>query len=144
MNERAIYFDGSFGDTVRYDEIPVDMRSETADSRDELIEHLANADDQIGELFLDEKTPTTEDIHAAIRRATIARTFTPVMMGTALKNKGVQPLLDAVVDYLPNPAEVNNYANKNTDNEEDEPEKIWMDPERSARKPFVALAGILG
>jgi len=62
------------------------------------------------------------------------------MMGTALKNKGVQPLLDAVVDYLPNPAEVNNYANKNTENEEDEPEKIWMDPERSARKPFVALA----
>merc|ERR1719273_2328495 len=141
VNERAIYFDGSFGDTVRYDEIPVDMRAETADSRDELIEHLANADDHIGELFLDEKTPTTEDIHAAIRRATIARTFTPVMMGTALKNKGVQPLLDAVVDYLPNPTEVNNYAidSSKTKVNEDGDEiqhKIKMDPERSDRHPF--------
>lgn len=61
-------------------------------------------------IHLEEKTPTTEELKAAIRRACLKRTFTPVFVGTALKNKGVQPLLDGVIEYLPNPAEVENYA----------------------------------
>ena len=142
VNERSIYFDGTAGEKIRYDEIPADMRAHATDARAELVEYLANADEEIGEMFLMEETPKTEDIIKALRRATVARRFTPVLVGTALKNKGVQPLLDAVVDYLPNPSEVNNYANKfNKDAEEDaEPEKLLMSPERSNKDPFVSLA----
>merc|ERR1719461_224200 len=76
----------------------------------------------------------------ALRRATISRRFTPVLMGTALKNKGVQPLLDAVVDYLPDPSQVENYANKFSKDEDEEPVKLLMTSERSNKDPFVALA----
>lgn len=140
IRERSIYFDGPAGDILRYDEIPADMRAHASDARSELVEYLANADEEIGEMFLMEETPETEDIIKAVRRATVARRFTPVLLGTALKNKGVQPLLDAVVDYLPNPSEVNNYANKFGKDEDDEPEKLLMSSERSNKDPFVALA----
>merc|ERR1719350_1219798 len=141
VQERAIFFDGPYGDVVRYEDIPADMRAHAVDARAELVEYLANADEQIGEMFLMEETPQTEDISAAIRRATLARTFTPVMLGTALKNKGIQPLLDGVVSYLPNPSEVENFALKNKKNADDEePEKVLMIPDRSNKEPFVALA----
>merc|ERR1719233_478647 len=141
VNERAIFFDGPYGDVLRYEDIPVDMRAHAVDARAELVEYLANADEQIGEMFLIEETPTTADIEAAIRRSTIARTFTPVMLGTALKNKGVQPLLDGVINYLPDPSEVDNFALKNKNNEdEEEPEKVLMIPDRNNQAPFVALA----
>merc|ERR1719317_410778 len=122
VNERAIFFDGPYGDVLRYEDIPVDMRAHAVDARAELVEYLA-------------------DTEAAIRRSTIARTFTPVMLGTALKNKGVQPLLDGVINYLPDPSEVDNFALKNKNNEdEEEPEKVLMIPDRSNKAPFVALA----
>uniref|UniRef100_A0A7N8XMU5 Elongation factor G, mitochondrial n=1 Tax=Mastacembelus armatus TaxID=205130 RepID=A0A7N8XMU5_9TELE len=76
---------------------------------------------------------------AAIRRATVQRLFTPVLVGTALKNKGVQPLLDAVLDYLPNPTEVKNYAILNNE-DSSETSKIQMDPTRDPANPFVGLA----
>lgn len=140
VHERAIYFDGSFGENIRYDEIPTDMRSHAVDARAELVEYLANADEQIGEMFLMEETPQIQDIEAAIRRSTIARNFTPVMLGTALKNKGVQPLLDGVVNYLPNPSEVQNFALLNKKDDDEEPEKLLMNSARSNKDPFVALA----
>lgn len=80
------------------------------EKRQELIEHLSNVDDTLGELYLNETKLTEKDIMDAIRRACLKRKFTPVLVGTALKNKGVQSLLDAVVNYLPNPGEVENYA----------------------------------
>jgi len=64
VQERAIYFDGAYGDVLRYEEIPVDMRSHAVDARAELVEYLANADETIGEMFLMEETPKTEDIIA--------------------------------------------------------------------------------
>ncbi|XP_049888807.1 elongation factor G, mitochondrial [Epinephelus moara] len=139
VEERSMYFEGPFGQTLRYDEIPADFRAEAADRREELVECVANADEILGEMFLEEKIPTTEELKAAIRRATVQRLFTPVLVGTALKNKGVQPLLDAVLDYLPNPTEVKNYAILN---EEDgsETSKIQMDPTRDSSNPFVGLA----
>ncbi|XP_050302802.1 elongation factor G, mitochondrial [Anthonomus grandis grandis] len=139
VTQKAIYFEGSFGEEIRYDDIPSDMRTEVSERRHELIEHLSNADEHLGELYLEEKPITEDEIKNAIRRTCLKRTFTPVMVGTALKNKGVQPLLDAVLSYLPNPGEVENQAFKNK-GENEEPEKVVLDPERSDKKPFVALA----
>ncbi|XP_032446509.1 elongation factor G, mitochondrial [Xiphophorus hellerii] len=139
IEERSMYFEGPFGQSIRYDEIPADFRAEAADRRQELVECVANADETLGEMFLEEKVPTKEDLKAAVRRATVQRLFSPVLVGTALKNKGVQPLLDAVLDYLPNPSEVKNYAILN---EEDSTEKskIEMDPTRDSSNPYVGLA----
>lgn len=92
-----------------------------------------------GELFLEEKTPTVADIQQAVRRTTLKRTFTPVLLGTALKNKGVQPLLNAVIDYLPNPGEVENTAILN-EGKGTEGQTIILDPARDGLKPFVGLA----
>eukprot|EP00095_Tigriopus_kingsejongensis_P008372 snap_masked-scaffold856_size87843-processed-gene-0.15 protein:Tk08372 transcript:snap_masked-scaffold856_size87843-processed-gene-0.15-mRNA-1 annotation:"translation elongation factor g" len=145
LNDRAMYFEGEFGQEVRLAEVPADMRDLTRDRHHDLVETLANCDDHIGELFLEEKQPTRDELHAAIRRATLKRAFTPVLIGTALKNKGIQPLLNAVIDYMPNPSEIDNFAvdpEKSTEDEEGNvvPHKIWMNPERSSRLPFVGLA----
>ncbi|XP_068567646.1 elongation factor G, mitochondrial [Cebidichthys violaceus] len=139
VEERTMYFEGPFGQNIRYDEIPADFRAEAADRRQELVECVANADEALGEMFLEEKIPTNDDLKAAIRRATVQRLFTPVLVGTALKNKGVQPLLDAVLDYLPNPTEVKNYATLN-DEAVSETSKIQMDATRDSTNPYVGLA----
>ncbi|XP_010795658.1 elongation factor G, mitochondrial, partial [Notothenia coriiceps] len=139
VEDRSIYFEGPFGQDIRYDEIPADFRTEAADRRQELVECVADADEILGEMYLEEKPLTNSDLKAAIRRATLQRLFTPVLVGTALKNKGIQALLDAVLDYMPNPTEVKNYANFN-DDVADETTKMEMDPTRNSTNPFVALA----
>ncbi|XP_034946579.1 elongation factor G, mitochondrial [Chelonus insularis] len=138
ITQKALYFEGRFGEVVREDEIPQNMRAEVNDRRQELVEHVSNVDETLGELFLNETTPTEQDIKNAIRRACLKRLFTPVMVGTALKNKGIQPLLDAVLDYLPNPGEVTNYALQ--ENADDEPKKIVLDSCRDGKKSFLGLA----
>ncbi|XP_065603932.1 elongation factor G, mitochondrial isoform X1 [Cyrtonyx montezumae] len=139
IEERAIYFDGALGQAVRYDEIPAELRAEAAERRSELIECVADSDDRLGELFLEEKVPTVADIKLAIRRATLKKSFTPVLVGSALKNKGVQPLLDAVLEYLPNPSEVENYAILNQEDSEDKA-KFLLNSARDNSQPFVGLA----
>uniref|UniRef100_A0A671LPV6 Elongation factor G, mitochondrial n=1 Tax=Sinocyclocheilus anshuiensis TaxID=1608454 RepID=A0A671LPV6_9TELE len=136
IEERSVFFEGPFGQSIRFDEIPAEMRAEAADRRQELVECVANADETLGEMFLEENVPTVDDIKAAVRRATIQRVFTPVLVGSALKNKGVQPLLDAALEYLPNPTEVKNYAILN----EGDGSRILMDPTRDDTHPFVGLA----
>ncbi|CAB4054122.1 fusA [Lepeophtheirus salmonis] len=146
IKDRAIYFEGPLGEEVIYDSVPSDLVSMRKDYHHKLIEHLADCDDQTAEIYLNEEIPNIDDIQSAIRRATLAQKFTPVLMGTALKNKGIQPLLDAVMDYLPNPSEVDNFAIDNSltkVNEatgESEVYKIKMNPERSNKNPFVGLA----
>ena len=111
LRMKAVYSEGLKGETVREsDEIPSDVRALADEKRAKLIETLADVDDEIAEIFLDERTPSLEQIKAAIRRATISLKFTPVFMGSALSDKSVQPMLDGVCDYLPNPSEVENLA----------------------------------
>ncbi|XP_051482721.1 elongation factor G, mitochondrial [Apus apus] len=139
IEERAIYFDGALGQTLRYEEIPAELRAEAAERRRELIECVADSDDQLGELFLEEKMPTAAELKLAIRRATLKKAFTPVLVGSALKNKGVQPLLDAVLEYLPNPSEVENYAILNQGDSEDKT-KFLLNSARDNSQPFIGLA----
>ncbi|KAM9378510.1 elongation factor G, mitochondrial [Phaethornis superciliosus] len=139
IEERAIYFDGSLGETLRYAEIPAEFRAEAAERRRELIECVADSDEQLGEMFLEEKIPTVAELKLAIRRATLKKSFTPVLVGSALKNKGVQPLLDAVLEYLPNPSEVENYAILNQGDSEDNT-KFLLNPSRDNSQPFIGLA----
>ena len=108
---KAIYNEGSKGEIIREtDEIPASVRELSEERRVKIVETLADVDDEIAEIFLDERTPTVEQLKAAVRRATISLKFTPVFMGSALADKAVQPMLDAVCDYLPNPSEVENLA----------------------------------
>ncbi|NXH86871.1 EFGM factor, partial [Edolisoma coerulescens] len=139
IEEKAIYFDGAFGQTLRWEEIPAELRAEAAERRRELIECVANADELLGELFLEEKIPTAAQLKLAIRRATLQKSFTPVLVGSALKNKGVQPLLDAVLEYLPNPSEVENYALLNQGGSEDQT-KFLLNSARDDSQPFIGLA----
>ncbi|KHJ42195.1 translation elongation factor G [Trichuris suis] len=137
IDQHALYFEEPYGCTLRKDEVPQSMRTEVQERLHELIELVSNVDDHLGNLFLEDKKPSSNELKAAIRRAVITRKFAPILLGTALKNKGVQPLLDAVIDYLPDPSEVTN-----TVNVEDQGviTKELLDPERSDRLPFVGLA----
>lgn len=110
ITRQAIYFGGPNGETVRREAVPAQMEAAVEAARAELIETLADVDEELGDLFLAEEPISEDQIVAAIRRATIARTFTPVFLGSALKNTGVQTLLDGVVAYLPHPGDVSNSA----------------------------------
>lgn len=110
LRMKAIYNEGPRGINLREDEIPQDLLVFAQTKRTLLIETLADVDDEIAEIFLDERTPSELELAQSIRRATVARKFTPVLMGSALADTGIQNVLDAVCDYLPNPAEVENTA----------------------------------
>ncbi len=119
---KAITFEGEKGeDVVVSEDIPSELVDVVEEKRMELIENLANADDEIGELFLMEETPSAEDLKAAIRRQVISCSFVPVFMGSAFKNKGVQALLDGIVEYLPEPIEKPNFALDRSKKEEPVP-----------------------
>ena len=131
---RANYFDGDNGEDVREEEIPADLLEKAKAARHDLIAAVADHDDEMAEIFLAEQEPTIEQIRAAIRRATISLKMTPVFIGSAYKNKGVQLLLDGVSQYLPNPAEVQNIALDQSNKEA----KVIL--QSDAKKPFVGLA----
>lgn len=136
----AIYFEGENGENIKRVPIPDEFVELRNQKFEELVGCLADVDEEIEELFLMEERPTSEQLHAAIRRSVIARKFQPVLLGSALKNKGVQLLLDSVLSYLPQPDEVKNKANRALDKSGEETEEIIMNPERSATSPPVALA----
>jgi elongation factor G len=118
VTETAYTFMGEKGEIIKEGPIPDDMLELVQEKRNLLLEHLSDADDEIAEVFLMEEIPDIETLKAAIRRQTIACNFVPVFMGSAFKNKGVQPLLDGVLDYLPAPIEKSNFALDRNNNEE--------------------------
>ncbi|XP_042503566.1 elongation factor G-1, mitochondrial-like, partial [Macadamia integrifolia] len=134
VQSKALYFHGSSGENIVISDIPTNMEALVAEKRRELIEVVSEVDDQLAEAFLNDEPISPNDLEMAIRRATIARKFVPVFMGSAFKNKGVQPLLDGVISYLPCPAEVSNYALDQTKNEE----KVTLSG--TPVGPLVALA----
>ncbi|KAJ8310525.1 hypothetical protein KUTeg_012390 [Tegillarca granosa] len=139
IEQKALYFKEPHGMNIVEDEIPANMRVEAKERRQELIESVADADEMLADIFLEEREPSIDEIHAAIRRSCIKRQFTPVMLGSALKNKGVQPLLDGILKYLPNPAEVENYGLDNSKGTHN-PVKFVLNPERTDENPFCGLA----
>jgi elongation factor G len=131
---KAYFFDGEDGEKVREEAVPDEFAQKARDARTEIIHDVAEVDDALAEKFINEEPVSDEELRAAIRRATLALKMTPVMCGSAFRNKGVQLLLDGVVMYLPNPTEV---VNEGHDQEKNE-EKILI--ESDPTKPFVGLA----
>ncbi|EKX40725.1 translation elongation factor G, mitochondrial [Guillardia theta CCMP2712] len=131
---KAARFVGDFGEKVEWFDIPASVMQQCKEKRQELIENVANVDEALSEKFLVDEEPTIEELKTAIRRATLSLQFVPVMMGTAFKNKGVQLLLDGVLQYLPNPTEVKNTALDISKGEEPFEVKI------SSKEPLLALA----
>ena len=115
-------------------EIPEDLTAKAAEYREKLIEHAVEQDDTAMEAYLEGTEPDLETLKACIRKGTIAATFVPVLCGSAFKNKGVQPLLDAVVDFLPAPTEVPAIKGVQPDSDKE------MVRESSDEEPFAALA----
>ena len=115
-------------------EIPEDLTAKAAEYREKLIEHAVEQDDTAMEAYLEGTEPDLETLKACIRKGTIAATFVPVLCGSAFKNKGVQPLLDAVVDFLPAPTEVPAIKGVQPDSDKE------MVRESSDDEPFAALA----
>ncbi|GHV02854.1 elongation factor G [Clostridia bacterium] len=103
---KAIMYMNDLGTDIREQDIPADMLSEAKAARAKLIEAISESDDALMEKFLEGVEPTKDEIKAGIHKATVQMLITPVICGSSYKNKGVQRLLDAVVDYLPNPLEV--------------------------------------
>ncbi|MFF0265056.1 elongation factor G [Kribbella sp. NPDC004536] len=134
---RALTWRGEtkIGEDYTVEEIPASHTELAAEWRDKLIETVAEADDEIMELYLEGEEPTQEQLVAAIRRATLASKLTPVLTGTAFKNKGVQPLLDAVNAYLPSPIDVPAIEGHDV---KDAEKVVLRKPDDS--EPFSALA----
>ena len=122
------------GEEYAIEDIPADLKDKAEQYHHELLEVIADADDIFAEKFLEENF-TTEDLKAAIRRATLADKVNPILTGSAFKNKGVQPMLDAVVDYLPSPIDVVAIEGFKPGNEEEKMERKPSDSE-----PLAALA----
>eukprot|EP00941_MAST-03F_sp_MAST-3F-sp1_P002564 g2564.t1 len=134
VNMTAVRNFGESGEKLEVSDIPANLVEEATQRRQDLVETLADVDEEVEELFLMEEEVDAETMKNAIRRATIGLKFVPVLMGSAFKNRGVQKVLDAVIDYLPSPPEVKNRA---LDLKKDEEELVLStDP----NAPLVALA----
>jgi elongation factor G len=134
---RALVWRGetTIGEDYVVEEIPAELEEQAAEYREKLLETLAEADDDIMEKYLEGEDISVEELEAGIRRATLADKLNPVLCGTAFKNKGVQPLLDAVVKYLPSPLDIDAIVGHAVNNEE---EPVSRKPSDS--EPFSGLA----
>ena len=131
---KAFYFEGDNGEHMVEAEIPADLKDEADAAREEMIDAVSLFSEELTDAILEEAQITEEMIMAAVRTGTIAREMTPVFLGSAYKNKAVQPLLNAVIDYLPCPLDIRNEAIDLDNNEE----AVIL--ESNFDKPTVALA----
>jgi elongation factor G len=134
LHMKAVFFDGDNGENIRREEIPAEYLEEAKKRRHAIVEALSDFDDTIAEKFLMEDEVTAEELIPIIRRETINLKITPLYVGSAMKNKGVQVLLDAVGMFLPAPKDVKNEGLDQSQNEA----KLELIPDRA--KPFVGLA----
>ena len=130
----AIVYEDDLGKVTDEVEIPAEYKEQAAEYRDKLLEACAETDDELMEKYLGGEELTEEEIRGAIRKATIACEMTPVTCGTSYRNKGVQPLLDAIVDYMPAPTDIPPIAGVNPDTGEEDHRPA------SDSAPFSALA----
>jgi elongation factor G len=135
LERRAIVWDeDALGATFRYDAIPKEMAGEAAAAREALIEAAADFDEQLMEGYLEGREPEVERVRSALRRGTVAGKIVPVLCGAAFRNKGVQPVLDAVVDYLPAPVDLPPITGEEPNTRKKTSRKADED------EPFAALA----
>ena len=135
VNERSITWQNEdLGAEYVYGDIPADMADEAAQYREQLIELVVEQDDDVMEAYLEGDMPDTKTLKSLIRKGTLNQSFVPVLCGSAFKNKGVQPLLDAVVDYMPSPLDVPAISGVLPNSEEE------ASRESSDEAPFSALA----
>jgi elongation factor G len=134
VSMKAVYFDGDNGEKVRIEKIPEKLIEEALEKRELLLDAASMFSDSLTELILEEAVIPEETITRAIRRGVIARQLTPVLMGSAYKNRGIQPLLDGITDLLPCPMDVENRA---LNMERDEAMVLLT---ADTQKPTVALA----
>ncbi len=132
-NDAEVYYD-DLGKDIRREEIPDDMKELAAKYRSQLIESVVEQDDELMEKYFEGVEPTVEEIKKVIRKATIANEMVPICCGTAYRNKGVQPLLDAIVDFMPAPTDIESIKGVNPDTDEQEQRHS------SDTEPFAALA----
>ena len=133
---KAWYFDGDNGETVRVEDIPAGMQAAAESARETMLEAVSMFSEELMEALLEGGDISEDVVHAAVRQGVLQRELTPVFCGSAYKNKGVQPLLDAVTRYLPNPLDIENEAIDLTSEEGETKVKLTSDP----KKPLVSLA----
>ncbi len=131
---KAIVYYDDLGKDVREEAIPEDMTELVNKYRTELIEHIVEQDEELMEKYFEGEEPTVDQMKKIIRKSTIANSMVPICCGTSYRNKGVQPLLDAVVDYMPAPTDVEAIKGVNPETEEEEVRHS------SDNEPFSALA----
>nr|WP_281171170.1 elongation factor G [Glycomyces arizonensis] len=134
MNAKVWRGETGLGEEYETEEIPADLADQAGEYREKLLETLADVDDDFAEKYLEGEEITAAEVKAAIRKGTIANQINPVLCGTAFKNKGVQPLLDAVVDYLPSPLDIQAIQGTLLDNE------THAERHADVEEPFSALA----
>ncbi len=143
VNKKAYYFEGAHGENVVEKDIPEEMKEKVEEWRNEMVEKIVENDDELMEKYLASEEITQEELKKGIRKATAENKIFPVMTGTALKNKGVQIVLDAVIDYLPSPLDVPSIVGIDPKTEEeitrktDDDEPLAVLAFKIAADPFV-------
>ncbi len=135
VNMNARIYNDDLGQNIEIVDIPEDMIDLAKEHREKLLENVAEHDEELMIKYLEGEEITSDDINRAIRTATIKVELTPVLCGSSYKNKGVQPLMDAIVDYLPSPLDIPPVKGIKADSEDEEEERLSSDDE-----PFSALA----